>query len=162
MKKIQFLANYFQTLSWQLQNDKLFLLGSVSLHGLRTAHVSREFKEYRGLPSVSPKEALPYGYPRQSLTQYFGSCQPGKRLADIRRLCPDPYCPCSAPLCQRFLCSGVKSNHLRFGLHHHRFMSVAFPLGQIPKAQRSHKITHPLGLARKHPFHCHDYPWESS
>ena len=35
-------------------------------------------------------------------------------------------------------------------------------MGQIPKAQGNSKITHPFGLARKHPFHCHYYPWGSS
>ena len=42
------------TIPWLLQNEKLFLLGSVSLHGLRTAYVSREFKGYRNLSSFSP------------------------------------------------------------------------------------------------------------
>ena len=42
------------TIPWLLQNEKLFLLGSVSLHGLRTACVSREFKGYRNLSSFSP------------------------------------------------------------------------------------------------------------
>jgi hypothetical protein len=147
---------------WPLQNEKLFLLGSVSLHGLRTAYVSREFKGHRGLSSLSPTEALPHGYSRQSFTQYFGSCQPGKRSADLRRLCPDPYCPCSTSLCPRFLWRGVESNGLCSGLHHDRSLSFTFSMGQIPKAQGSSKITHPFGLTRKHPFHHHYYSWESS
>jgi hypothetical protein len=42
------------TIPWLLQNEKLFLLGSVSLHCFRTAYVSREFKGYRNLSSFSP------------------------------------------------------------------------------------------------------------
>ena len=105
------------TIPWSLQDEKLFLLESVSLHGLRTAYLSRKFKGHRGLSSLGPTEALPHGYPRQRLTQYFGPRQPGKRLADLCRLCPDPYCSCSTSLCQRFFLSGVGSNGLLFGLH---------------------------------------------
>ena len=38
-----------QTLPRALQTQKLFLLGSVSLHGLRAANLSREFARYRSL-----------------------------------------------------------------------------------------------------------------
>ncbi len=119
------------TIPWSLQDEKLFMLGLVSLHGLRTAYVSRKSKGHRGLSSLSPKEALPHGYPRQSLTQYFGPCQPGKGLADLCRLCQDSYCPCSTSLCQRFLWHRIESNRLCIRLHHDRSLSLAFPLGQV-------------------------------
>ena len=135
------------TISWSLQDEKLFMLGPVSLYGLCTAHVSRKFEGYRGLPSLGPTETLPHGYPGQSLAQYPGSCQPGERLADLSRLCPDSDWPRPTSLCQRFLWSGFESNRLCFGLHSHRFVSVAFPLGQVPEAQRSRKITYPPGSA---------------
>ena len=150
------------TIPRSLQDEKFFMLGSVSLHGLRTAHVSRKFERYRGLPSLGPTETLPHGYPGQSLPQYSGPCQPGERLANLCRLCPDSYWPRPTSLCQRFLWCGVESNGLCLGLHPHRFVSVAFPLGQVSEAQRSRKITHPPGSARKHSLPCHYYPWEDS
>ena len=150
------------TIPWSLQDEKLFVLGSVSLHGLCPTYLSRKFERYRSLPSFGSTETLPHGYPEQSVSQYLSSRQPGERLADLRGLCPDSYCPSSASLCHRFLWSGIESNRICFGLHSHRFMSFPFPLGQVPEAQRSDQITHPLGSARKHSVHRHHYPWEGS
>jgi hypothetical protein len=150
------------TIPRSLQDEKFFMLGSVSLQGLRTAHVPRKFERYRGLPSLGPTETLPHGYPGQSFTQYSGPCQPGERLVNLCRVCPDSDWPRSASLCKRFLWCGVESNGLCLGLHPHRFVSVPFSLGQVPEAQRSRKITHPLGSARKYSFPSHHYPWEDS
>ena len=150
------------TIPWSLKDEKLFMLGPVSLHGLRTTHLSRESARYRGLPSFGQTETLSHGYPGQSLLQYPGSRKPSKRLANLCRFRPDPYRPRSASLCQRFLWNGVESDRLCSRLHPHRFMSLPLPLGQVPEAQRSHKITHPLGSARKHSFHCHHYSWKDS
>jgi hypothetical protein len=150
------------TIPRSLQNEKLFMLGSVSLHGLCSTHLSRESERYRSLPSIGPTKTLSHGYSGQSLTQYFGPCQPGEGLADLCRLRPDPYRLRSASLCQRFLWSGVVSNRLCFGLHPHRFMSLPLPMGQVPETQRSHQITHPFGSARKHSFPCRHYSWEDS
>src|SRR5512136_2646044 len=97
------------TIPRSLQDEKLFMLGPVSLHGLRTAYLSRESARYRGLPSFSSTETLSHGYSGQSLPQYFGSRQPRKRLANLWRVRPDPYWPRSASLCQRFLWSGIES-----------------------------------------------------
>ena len=64
------------TIPWSLQDEEFFMLGSVPLHGLCAAHISRKFVRYRGLPSLGPAETLPHGYPEQSLSQYPGSRQP--------------------------------------------------------------------------------------
>ena len=51
------------TIPRSLQDEKLFMLGPVSLHGLRTTHLSRESARYRDLPSFGPTETLSHGYP---------------------------------------------------------------------------------------------------
>lgn len=150
------------TIPWSLQDEKLFMLGSVFLHGLRTAYVSRKSKGHRGLSSFSPTEALPHGYPKQSLTQYFGSCQPGKGLADLCKLCPDSYCPCSTSLCQRFLWRRIESNRFCIGLHHDRSLSLAFPLGQVSSSQRRREVAYPPGSQGKHSFAHHYHAWQGS
>ena len=150
------------TIPWSLQDEKLFLLGSVSLHGLRTTYVSRKSKGYRGLSSLSPTEALPHGYPGKGLMQYFGPCQPGKGLADLCRLCPDSYCPCSTSLCQRFLWRRIESNRLCIGLHHDRSLSLAFSLGQVPSSQRRREVAYPSGSQGKYSFAPHYRAWQGS
>src|SRR3972149_1231370 len=148
------------TIPWSLQDEKLFMLGSVSLHGLRTAYVSRKSKGHRGLSSLSSTEALPHGDSKQSLTQYSGSCQPGKGLADLCRLCPDSYCPCSTSLYQRFLWRRIESNRLCIGLHHDRSLSLAFPLGQVPSSQRRREIAYSPGSPGKYPLPRYYHPWQ--
>lgn len=125
------------TISRSLQNKKLFMLGSVSLHGLCPTYLPRESERYRGLPSIGPTETLSHGYLKQSLSQCLGSRQP-------------------------IFLSGIESDRLCIGLHPDRFMSFPFPIGEVSQAQRSDQITHPFGSARKHSFPCHHYSWEDS
>ena len=68
---------------------------SVSLHGLRSIDLPREPARYRGLPTRTEGQALPYGYPGRCLQKYSRRCKRGTRLAHLRRLCPIPdrYCP---------------------------------------------------------------------
>jgi hypothetical protein len=70
----------------QLQDPELLMLGSVSMLGFCTTYLSRKSQRHPGLPQSSPEEALPHGYPQQSLSQHSRTCQPGSRLAHLRRL----------------------------------------------------------------------------
>ena len=140
------------TIQRPLQGQTLFLLGPIPLHGLCPTDLSGKPSRYRGMSSFDPTQTLSHGLSRKGLTQYAGSCQRGPRLANLCRLCPDPDWPSTSPLCQRFLRSGIESNRLCFGLHHHRSLSVPFPLGQVPQPQRRCQIAYPFGPARKHPF----------
>src|SRR5438876_769661 len=56
-----------QTLPWRLQTQDVFLLGSVPLHGLRPANLSREFARHRSLPARATHQALPSRHSRPSL-----------------------------------------------------------------------------------------------
>src|SRR5216684_4286094 len=75
-----------QTLSGRLQTQDFFLLGSVPMHGLRAANLSREFARYRSLPARATHQALPSRHSRSRLAQYLGPCELGTRLAHLRRL----------------------------------------------------------------------------
>jgi hypothetical protein len=145
-----------------LQDQTFLLLEPISLYGLRSTDVSGEPSRHRSMSSFGSTKTLSYGFPRKCLAQYFGSCQPSQRLANLCRLCSNPYWPCSAPLRQRFLRHRSESNRLCLGFYHHRSMPVTFPLGQVSDPQRGRKTTHPLGSSRKHSPPCHYYSWQDS
>src|SRR6266699_6721755 len=54
----------------RLQTQELFLLGPVSLHGLRPADVPRKLARYRSLSAGQPNQALSHGYSRPRLAQH--------------------------------------------------------------------------------------------
>src|SRR5258708_10536529 len=86
LSSFQEFSTLCQTLSWRLQTQDIFLLGSVSLHELRAANLSRESARYRSLPARATHQALPSRHSRPSLAQYLGPCELGTRLAHLRRL----------------------------------------------------------------------------
>ena len=47
-----------QALRWKLQGQKFFVLGSVSLHGLCSTHLSGKLARYRSMPAFLPKQTL--------------------------------------------------------------------------------------------------------
>ncbi len=128
-----------QTLPRRLQTQDFFVLGSVPLHGLRAAHLSREFARYRSLPACATHQALPSRHSRPSLAQYLGPCELGARLAHLRRLRASADHPRPSALRGRQLQRGVGPDCLRPRRHHHRFVPGAFPLGQ---ASISNESTH--------------------
>src|SRR5450755_9921 len=64
-----------RSLSWRLQAPKLFMLVSISLHGVCATYLQRESARYRGLPACSPIEALSYGHSRSRLAQHSCKCK---------------------------------------------------------------------------------------
>src|SRR6516162_1522270 len=76
-------------LSWKPLREKLLLLGSVSGHGLRPAHLSRKPTRHRDLPGGGGRQAVPHGLPQPGGTLDAGRCQRIARLAHLRRLCAD-------------------------------------------------------------------------
>src|SRR5512139_1325110 len=87
----------------QFQNQELLLLGSVSVHGLCPADLSRESARYPGLPASNPFQALPCRHSRQSIPKHLGACESSSRLAHLCRLRTDTDCPGQSVLCQRLL-----------------------------------------------------------
>src|SRR5258708_16384981 len=86
LSSFQEFSTLCQTLSRRLQTQNVFLLGSVSLHELRAANLSRESARYRSLPPRATHKPLPSRHSRPSLAQYLVPCELGTRLAHLRRL----------------------------------------------------------------------------
>ncbi len=87
----------------QSQRYKLFLLGSVPLHGLRSAHLPRKFERYSGLPACHSAQAVSLGDSRVGFPQYARPCKSEPGLEDLRRFCPDSHSKSPKALRRRFL-----------------------------------------------------------
>src|SRR5215212_23090 len=151
-----------QTLPGRLQTQDFFLLGSISLHGLRAAYLSGEFARYRSLPARATDQALSPRHSRPSLAQHFGPCKLGARLAHLRRLCASVDYSRPRTLRRRQLRRRIGPDCLRARCHHHRFVSGTFPLGPVSQAQRSGEIAHAARSARQHPNCCDHYTWQGA
>src|SRR5882672_10666399 len=151
-----------QTLSGRLQTQDFFLLGSVSLHGLRAANLSREFARYRSLPACATDQALSSRHSRPSLAQHPGPCKLGPRLAHLRRLRTSADYARPRALRGRQLRSRIGPDCLCARCHHHRFVPGTFPLGRVSRAQRSGEIAYAPRPARQHPNCCDHYTWQGA
>lgn len=58
-----------RALSWQLQGEELFLLGSVSMHGFCATDLSGKLARYRGLLARIGRQTLPHGYSRPGVAR---------------------------------------------------------------------------------------------
>src|SRR5229473_7332223 len=162
LSSFQEFSTLCQTLPGRLQTQDVFLLGSVSLHELRAANLSRESARYRSLPARATHQALPSRHSRPSLAQYLGPCELGTRLAHLRRLRAGVDYPRASALRKRQLRRRVGPDCLRARCHHHRFVPGAFSLGPVSPAQRSSETAHAARPARQHP-NCGDhYTWQDS
>ena len=72
-------------LSWQLQSQSVFVLGSVFVHDFCATNLSRESARHRGLSSRALRSTIPSRLPQSCLSQYIGRCQRSARLAHLRR-----------------------------------------------------------------------------
>src|SRR6266851_4616892 len=119
LSSFQEFSTLCQTLPGRLQTQDIFLLGSVSLHELRAANLSRKSARYRSLPARATHQALPSRHSRPSLAQYLGPCELGTRLAHLRRLRAGVDYPRSSALrkrqlrSRRFLCDGSRLPRFR-------------------------------------------------
>src|SRR6266700_4372644 len=69
------------------EGEVVLVPGSVPVHGVRTADLSREPARHRSLSACAALQALS---PRDSVdgrAQHVGQCECGARLAHLRRLC---------------------------------------------------------------------------
>jgi hypothetical protein len=156
------LSQLCRSLQRQLQDQELLVLGPVSAHGLRPAHLPGEPAGHPGLSAVGQSETLSHGHSREGLPQHVGPCQSGTRLADLRRLCSGAHRRGPEPLRQRLLRHRVGSERLCPGRNDDRAVPVALPLGHVPQAQGGCETPCPTGSAGQHPDDCRHYPWQGS
>ena len=148
-----------QTLSRQLQNAKLFLLRSISVHGIRSVNFSRKPSRHRGVFAFCPKLSLSYWFSRQSFAQYFSTCKRKARLAYLRRLRPNFDQQGPKVVCQRFFRIRSERNSLCTRFLHDRFMSFFVSLGAFSQKKRRDKTSHTFGPERSYPRIHQGYRW---
>ena len=85
----------------QLQNQNLFMLGSISKHGIRAAYLQRKPARYTSVLVCGKTKDLSYGHSGKDFPQHTGPCQSDKRLAHLRRLITDTHQESQITLCQR-------------------------------------------------------------
>src|SRR4030095_2957507 len=141
-----------RALSWPLQCQKFFLLGSVSNPCLCAAHLSRESQRYRSVFASSAAKTLSYGPSRSCFAQHLGQRQSGARLENLRRLCPYPHPRSTPPLQGRALWDDSRPNRLRTGCHHHRFMPITFSLGSVSPTQIGRHASHSARSSRQYSY----------
>gem|GEM_PF-905692 len=149
------------SLSGRLQSQKLFVYGSIFVHGLCLAHLSRKSSRHRIMSQVDAPQTLSHGHPQQNLQEHPVRCQRKSRLAYLCRLRPDFDPPGQIPLPQRTFWHRIGSNRLRARCYNNRLMSGVVPLCVFPKKQRCHQAPHTLGLTRQHPIIYRNYHGES-
>src|SRR4030081_43442 len=113
LSSFQGFSTLCQTLPGRLQTQDFFMLGSVSLHDLRAANLSRESARYRSLPARATHQALSSRHSRPSLAQYLGPCKLGTRLAHLCRLRAGTDYPRASALRKRQLRRRVGRDGLR-------------------------------------------------
>ena len=150
-----------ETLQRKSQDQNLFVLGSISMHGIRAAYLSRKSQSYRSKPASDTRQTLPHGHTGQSISQYALQRQYGSRLAHIRRLCSSANSRSKETLRQPQFRAGVGTNSLCIGCHHNRFMSFSFSLGSISKTKRRLENAYSFGLARQHSQRSYYYSRKS-
>jgi len=140
------------TLRWRAQGEELLLLGSVPVHGLRTADLSRKPARYRGVSESPALQALSLRISsKQYLAQHPGQCQRNPRLAHLRSIRAATNCDSAQALCQRVLRGGFETHCLRTGLDLDRSMLDIVPMDSISAIQSWRATAHLARSARTHP-----------
>ena len=115
-----------------LQGSVIFMLGSVPVHGLRTAYLSGKPAGHRSLPVRPEQKALPYGNKWTAFAKHHSICERKQGLEDLRRFCKHSYSYCKTFICGRRNWSRAFKYRICSGFHNYRLVSGTFPLGEIP------------------------------
>jgi len=108
-----------------------FLLGSVSLYGLRLADLSGKSPGYRSLPAYRQDQALSHGDSGQGLQKYSGAGarERDSRLENLRRLCPSPDQNRERVVRGREFRTGTQADRLCTRCHNYRPLPLRVPSG---------------------------------
>ena len=71
------------TISWQLQSQRFFMLGSISLHGFCPTHLSFKSPRYRDLFTIDEKQTLPHGHSFSDCPRHFVKRKQHTGLAQV-------------------------------------------------------------------------------
>src|SRR6266480_3464746 len=128
----------------------VLLLGSISHHGFRSTYLSRKLARHRSLSRRSAPQALSLRLQWIGQTFHFGRRQRDSRLAHLSRLRPESNRDSASTLCSFRVGPRTSCDRLRLRRHHHRSLSVALSLGQIPPAQGRDQTTHLAGDSQRY------------
>src|SRR4030067_251056 len=149
-------------LSWQLQDPELHVSGSISVHGVCAADVSRESAGHRSMFALADREALPHGYSRPGVAQHAGQCERHARLADLCRLRAAPDRHRTQAVHQRTLWGRSGQHGVRLGLHHHRLVALAVSVGAISNHQGGREAAPAARFARQYPGFYSYQRWQAA
>ena len=145
------------SLQGTVQSSKVFLLRSISMHGIRTTDLPGKFTGYRNCSTRRSAETLPHRYSFTSLSKHSAGCKRKPRLANLRRLCSCAHFRSARTLFKRYLRRSTRSHRLGSGLYDHRSLSIIIPLGKIPQTKSRSENAYAPGFARKHSQPCYYY-----
>jgi hypothetical protein len=137
-------------LQWQLQGQKFFMLGSVSIHGFRTTYLSRKPERYPSMLACSSKQTLSHGLPREDLPKHISQCQSSQGLENLLRLRSSPHKYSQTSLCKGQLRARAGTDDICIGFHNNRSMPFFVPMGQVPQKKGSSETAYPIGSSWKH------------
>ena len=83
-----------------MNSGRILLHGPISLHGIRSINLPGELARHRSMPARQSVETLSHGHSIPHLTKHISRRQRKSRLANLRRLRPNPYIHCQRSLCQ--------------------------------------------------------------
>ena len=150
------------TIQRRLQGEKLFMLGSVSLHGIRTTYLSGKSARYPSVLTSSSKQTLSHGLSRENIPQHTGQRQSSQELADLRRLCSRSHRYRQTTLCKRRFWSGTGTDGIRIRFHDNRSMPFSVSVGHFPKTKGRCEDAYSVGPAREHSLYDLYNSWEGS
>src|SRR5215469_17529414 len=135
------------TLRWQLPGPELFLLGPISLHGLRAVELPGKSARHCCLPAFARTPVVSSGNPRPDLAQHAGRCQRVARLADLRRLRSGIDWGSTPTLSRRRFGNRARQYCLRAGFDHDRSVYGLVPLGLFHAQTARLEAAYAAGLA---------------
>ncbi len=145
-----------------LQNKKFLLLGSISLPGFCPIDLSGKPSRYRKPAKEWPNpNYITWAFEARSHAILW----PTPIKSEIGVFMPISL-KCSSTSCDLFMRQRrfrprIGSNGLRSGFHDHRFVSIPFPMGEVPKTKRGCKIAYPPGFTREYSYRNLNYSRKS-
>ena len=131
----------------RLQGAKIFMYGSIFMHGFCATDLSRKPARHHGMFTIHATKTLSHGHPGLNIQKHISRRQQSTRLAYLRRLCANFNSSSPRTLSGRFLRDRFERYGLCLGLNNHRSVSVAFSMGPFSKEQGCDQTSHASGSA---------------
>src|SRR6266496_4093485 len=149
------LAPRIQSLCGSLRRPQaratVLMLGPIPDHGVCPINLPREFARHRSVSASSRPQALSLWLQWSNQTFHAGRRQRDPRLENLCRLCPESDSDRPALVRRHRPGSGTRRHRLFALRDHHRSLSVALSLGQVPPGQRRPQTAHAARDSQRNP-----------